>query len=190
MGRPKPLLPWDGSTLVAWQAEQLRQAGAEDVVVVLGYEADAVRAALPEGVRPVLNRDYVLGRASSLRVGAGAVEDVVEAVVVLGVDQPRPAWVTRLLIEARRESDAAVALPRFGERRGHPVVVAGRLLPELRSAGEAERGLRAVIVRHEPETLVVACASAVVDLDLNTPAEYESAVAAYRRGDWGPPGGP
>src|SRR3990170_402848 len=39
MGRLKQLLPWDGEPLVAWQARQLRDGGANDVVVVLGHAA-------------------------------------------------------------------------------------------------------------------------------------------------------
>jgi molybdenum cofactor cytidylyltransferase len=188
MGRPKPLLPWDGKTLVEWQIEQLLDAGVDGVVVVLGFAADEVRAAVRHPrARVVVNEAYREGRASSLRCGAAAVADDVEAVVVLGADQLRAAWVTRRLLDAWRRSRRAVALPRYGDHRGHPVVLAGRLLPELRVATEEEQGLRAVLQRHAAETEVVPIDSAVVDLDLNTPADYERALAAFDRGEWSEP---
>src|SRR5262249_31372537 len=73
MGTPKQLLDWDGQELVAYQVEQLRAAGADEVIVVLGHEAAAIaRVAEAAGGRVVLNPEYRSGRASSVRVGARA----------------------------------------------------------------------------------------------------------------------
>jgi molybdenum cofactor cytidylyltransferase len=70
MGRLKQLLPWDGTPLIAWQVGQLQEAGADDVVVVLGHEAEQIRSAVPEPARVVINPDYKQGRATSLRARA------------------------------------------------------------------------------------------------------------------------
>ncbi len=184
MGQPKPLLPWDGTTLVDWQASQLRDAGADDVIVVLGHRAGEVRAAVPAFARIVNNEEYTLGRASSLRAGAAAVADNAEAVLVLGVDQPRPARVTSRLIEEWMETRAAVIVPAFEGHRGHPVLVDGSLLGELRAASEEDMGLRGVLQRHASETRVVEIGSPVVNLDINTPEDYETALRAFRDGLW------
>lgn len=184
MGRPKQLLPWGGETLVAWQVRQLREAGAEEVVVVLGHAAEDVRAALPPGTRAVVNEAYKTGRASSLRCGAEALADDVSAVLILSVDQPRPAWLCRRLIDRWRQTGAAIVSPRFPRGFGHPVLVAGGLLPELRAVDEATLGLRAVIQRHAAEAEAVPVAQGQLDVDLNTPAEYEAALAAFAAGAW------
>ena len=184
MGRLKQLLSWDGEPLVAWQASQLREGGAEDVVVVLGHAARDIDAAVPEFARTVVNTDYKQGRASSLRLGAEALADDVEAIVILSVDQPRPAWLTRRLIERWRIDRPLVVSPRFAKGFGHPILLDGSLVQELREVDEATLGLRAVIDMHLDRAASVVVANDNVNVDLNTPADYEAAKAAYESGSW------
>lgn len=191
MLRPKPLLPWGAQTLIEWQIEQLRAAGVERVVAVLGSRAEElaplVRAAGGEFVH---NPAYLEGRASSVRAGASAVEGPDGPIVILGVDQPRPAWLTARLLDEWRLGRPRLVLPHYGGRRGHPVVLNGSLLNELREVAEETLGLRAVIERHRQETRLVEIESPCVIVDLNTLEEYESALASFNRGEWGPPTGP
>jgi molybdenum cofactor cytidylyltransferase len=183
MGRPKALLPWGGASLLIWQIEQLKLAGVDDVVVVLGHEAEAVQAALGQSAaRAVLNPDYRTGRASSLRAGAAAVRDT-DAVLIVGVDQPRPAAVSLSLIERWRETRPVVVVPTHAGRRGHPVLVDGSLLAELRTATEEEMGLRGILVRHADKTLEVS-SGPVVTVDLNTPADYQATVDRFHAGEY------
>ena len=185
MGRLKQLLPWDGGTLIDWQVAQMIAAGVDDVVVVLGHEAETVRAGVKHpAARIAVNSAYREGRASSLRCGAEAVSEPVTAVVILSVDQPRPAWLTRSLIEQQAESGASIVQPRLGSHRSHPVIVAGALLGELRAVREEDLGLRAVLQRHAAETKVVAIERPELDVDLNTPASYAEAYAACQSGGW------
>ena len=187
MGRLKQLLPWDGVPLVAWQVRQLREAGAEDVIVVLGHAAEEIRPALPPQARVAVNPAYRQGRATSLRCGAEAAADDAEAVLILSADQPRPAWLARRLIERWHETHARVVSPRFAQGYGHPILLDGSLLPELRNVSDDTLGLRAVIDRHLDRADPLQIANDAVDVDLNTPSDYESALAAYRRGEWAEP---
>ena len=184
MGRLKQLLPWGGTTLVAWQVAQLRKAGAEDVVVVLGHEAEQIRPAVPPDARVVVNAAYKEGRATSLRAGAEALPDGVEAVLILSVDQPRPAWLSRALIETWRAERPLVMSPRFRRRYGHPILLDGSLLPELREVSDETLGLRAVIDRHVERAKSLVISNQRVDVDLNTPADYEAALISFERGEW------
>jgi molybdenum cofactor cytidylyltransferase len=183
MGRLKQLLPWAGLTLVDWQVAQMREAGVDDVVVVLGHDAEAVRAAMQSpDARVVVNEGYREGRASSLRAGAEALDEGISAVLVLSVDQPRPAWLSRRLIDRWRETHAPIVSPRFSRRFGHPVLLDGALLPELRAVDEASLGLRAVIQRHSANADAVAIANDAIDVDLNTPADYATALQSFTSG--------
>jgi molybdenum cofactor cytidylyltransferase len=157
------------------------------VIVVLGHDAAAIRPAVPDTARIVLNEGYREGRATSLRRGAEAVLEDAEAVVILSVDQPRPAWVSRLLIERRRSGPAPIVSPRFPRRFGHPVLVDASLLAELRRVDDATLGLRAVVERHKAEAVSVPIENEQVDVDLNTPADYEAALAAFASGAWAEP---
>ena len=181
MGSPKPLLDWGGRTLIEYQIAQLQQAGAAEIVAILGHRADEVKQAAEQpGVRIVVNQRYAEGRASSLRAGAAAIDAAADdAVVVAGVDQPRPAGVIRRLVQELAASGNRIVVPVHGGRRGHPVVVAGALLPELREVSEESQGLRAVLARHEADILEVPFDSTLVLLDINTLEEYEAAKAVY-----------
>ncbi|MGI8927228.1 MAG: nucleotidyltransferase family protein [Tepidiformaceae bacterium] len=174
MGTPKALLDWGGETLVAYQVRQLREAGCSEVIVVLGHVSDAIQRRMHDvDCRVMFNARHQFGRAGSLRIGAKAASRDADAIVILNVDQPRPAATIRALLEAHRP-EAAATRPVHNGRHGHPVVVAGRLREELMGAQDASGGLHGVLARHEGEIDDVAC-DAVCNLDVNTPEDYEAA---------------
>lgn len=187
MGRTKALLPWAGATLIEYQVRELRAAGVEDVLVVLGHDAESIRPHIPtepsagtgQHVRVVVNEAYRSGRASSLRAGASALPDSADPIVILSIDQPRPREIARALLEAHAAGGASITLPAYRGHRGHPVVLAGALLAELREASEEAQGLRGVIAAHEASLREVAVDNELALLDLNTPEEYEAALARY-----------
>src|SRR5262245_14370150 len=131
MGSSKALLPWAGTTLIGYAVRELAATGAERIVVVLGAAAEAARAALPdsEAILTVTNPEYLSGRSSSIRAGAAVVPPDCDALIVYSVDQPCPAAIVRTLYEAVEETGVDVAAPIFDGRRGHPICLAGRLLP-------------------------------------------------------------
>ncbi len=181
MGEHKALLPWQGGTLLEFQVEQLLAGGAERVVLVLGHEAERIRSALPALPRTtiVLNEDYARGRASSVRAGMDAIPADADAVLVLSVDQPRPAALIRRLCEAHKTAGTLITVPAFGGRHGHPTIFARALLPEMREITEETQGLRAVRHRHREETHVVETATRTPLIDINTPEDYQAALAFF-----------
>jgi molybdenum cofactor cytidylyltransferase len=183
MGRPKALLPWAGTTLIEYQVRELLAARCE-VVVVLGHAAEEIRPHVPDEARVVVNEAYREGRASSLRAGAAALPDDADTIVVLSVDQPRPREVIKSLIAAHPAGDAyktgpVITRPVFEGQHGHPLVLSGALLPELRAASEGAEGLRGVVSAHRDAVREVAVDSPVVLLDLNTEADYQRALAEF-----------
>jgi CTP:molybdopterin cytidylyltransferase MocA len=180
MGSPKALLPWDGTTLLDYAVGQLSAAGASSIVVVLGAHVERVRHALPSspGLVVAVNPRFAAGRSSSIRVGAEALPPGATAVLVQAVDQPCPASVIELLYRAVETTGANVAVPVFGSRRGHPVCVSGRLVPELATVQEEDQGLRAVVRRHADTAVEVPVPTASIFLNLNDPAAYAAAYAA------------
>lgn len=179
MGRPKPLLPWRGATLIAFQVQELAAAGCAPVVVVLGHAAEEVRPHVPPDATVVVNEGYRQGRASSLRAGAAALPDDAELIVVLSVDQPRPRAIIDRLVAAQRAARGSITVPVYQGRRGHPVVLPGSLLLELRAATEEQRGLRGILDAHAPQVVEVSTGDATVVLDLNTPDDYDRALAKF-----------
>src|SRR3990172_7530604 len=137
MGVPKPLLEWGGYTLIEYQLAQLK-GPLDRVVVVLGHRADDVLPYVRSaGAQAVANELYAEGRASSLRVGAAALPDDTTPTLTLNVDQPRPHDVIARLVDVHRHSGSLLTIPTYQEKSGHPPVLDGSLLPELREVSEA-----------------------------------------------------
>ena len=190
MGSPKPLLPWGGGTLLAWELDQLRRSGVDRVVVVTGADADRVRRSLPPELRQccVFNPRWAHGRATSLALGAEALRGMarplaqgsparaapahVDAVLIQNADQPTRADIVDRLIAKQRASAAEAVQPSHRGAGGHPVLLDGALLGELAAASEAELGLRAVLRRHPPLRLPMDD-EPIVRLDLDTPGTLD-----------------
>ncbi|MBM4415781.1 MAG: nucleotidyltransferase family protein [Chloroflexi bacterium] len=179
MGRAKPLLPWGGQTLLGWELDELMRSCVDDIVVVLGARAEAVRRELGDGARYcVFNARWPQGRATSLAAGARALGEggrpAPEAVLVVNVDQPTRAGIVDALVTELRASGADAVQPSYRGARGHPVVLRGALLAELANASEAAQGLRGVLAAHPPQLLTMD-SEPVVRLDLDTPDTLDAA---------------
>jgi CTP:molybdopterin cytidylyltransferase MocA len=168
-GRPKALLEHDGVPLVRRVARSMLEAGLRDVVVVLGHRADQVAAAvagLP--VRAVVNADYAAGRSSSLRCGLAA-QSHCQAVAIALADMPLlGADDVRAVLQAfaQRTTGRRALVPRYGDERGHPVVLAGDAAREIQQH-QYTGGARDWLDAHPDEVqwLDVDHARHVVDVD-------------------------
>lgn len=185
MGRLKPALPLGDATVLECAVACLREAGAADVVVVTGREADAVAAlARRAGARPVHNPRYAEGMFGSMATGVAALGPEVEAFFVLPADTPlvRPAT-CRAVAAALAASDADWAVPCFAGQRGHPPAIRARLIPAILGPDDAQArgGLRAVLEAPGVAVTEVPVPDAAVLMDLDEPGDYERATALAAR---------
>jgi molybdenum cofactor cytidylyltransferase len=171
MGAPKALLQWRGSTLVEHAIDQARDAGVEQIVVVVGPATRHVEL----NATTVLNPVPETGRSASIRLGAETIDGTPAAILVQSVDQPVEVDVLQKLFLAI-EDNAEVAVPSLRGRRGHPVCITGQLLRELREVSETDEGLRALVRRHVVTEVPVDFES--ISWNLNDPDSYAAAQAA------------
>ncbi|MFN2490026.1 MAG: NTP transferase domain-containing protein [Actinomycetota bacterium] len=153
LGRPKQLLEVAGRPLLQHVIDAATGAGLDEVIVVLGHAADAIRGRidLPSRARIVTNADFGLGQSSSLRAGLDALSAGSEAAVILLGDQPRmTSEHIRRAVAAWRDADAAVLRATFGGVPGHPVVAARSAWDVLRSA-RGDEGARGPLERSDAE---------------------------------------
>jgi molybdenum cofactor cytidylyltransferase len=87
-GGSKQLALLDGKPLVLHATEALRDAGVDELLVVIGHDAGAVRAVLPDDATAIVNPAYRDGQATSLAAAMHAVAEASEGSVVLLADQP------------------------------------------------------------------------------------------------------
>jgi molybdenum cofactor cytidylyltransferase len=164
----KLLADLDGAPVVVHAARSLCDAGLESVVVVLGHEADRVRAALADrDVTFVENPDYADGQSTSVRAGVAAAADAdADAAVFLPGDMPfvDPATVDRLVAAYRAGLAPALAAAHDG-RRGNPVLFDSSRFGAL-SAVDGDTGGRSVLLGTEGAVLLAVDDEGVlVDID-------------------------
>ena len=181
MGSPKALLPWRGATLLEYQMNSLLQGGCDSVVVVTG-KYDAEMAPLLKdrpGIIRVYNPKFAEGKTTSVKAGVWELPDGIHSIVLLAVDQPRPAWVIERVLRLHTDFGADVTSPGYDGHGGHPLVFDAQLRPELAAITEEGEGVRAIFRKPDIDHHRVKFDSAVVRLDINTPEAYENALASY-----------
>jgi len=187
MGTPKQLLKLGDRTLLQYVVDHALASGLDELVVVLGAEADAVEAslALPGSgrARIVRNPDYATGQASSLRAGLDSLGRTIDAAAILLGDQPGVEAATiDLVLDAWRRSRSRVVRPIYSQRHGrspasderipgHPVILARGIWPSLADLG-GDEGARALIASHPDWLEAVEIDSDAPD-DIDTPEDYQ-----------------
>lgn len=173
--RNKLLCEIDGVPLVRRAANAALASRACQVMVVSGYQAEQVEAALLD--RPVSivhNPDYADGMATSLRCGLRALPVDVEAVIVMLADMPAVgADDVDRLIAAFDPAHPTVLVPEHGGRRGNPVLWPRRYFVDM-MAISGDTGARGLLEQHANEVRSVAFPSASIFADVDTPATLES----------------
>jgi molybdenum cofactor cytidylyltransferase len=155
-------------------ARRALESNLIDVIVVVGYRAREITAAL--GVLPlqvVVNPDFEQGQSTSVKAGLAEVRPNATAVMFLPVDQP---FLTRKVIDrliaAHENTGAPIVVPAFDDQRGAPVLFDSTLFPELAHLS-GDLGGRQLFPRHPDKIVEVQLASREPLLDIDTPEDWE-----------------
>jgi molybdenum cofactor cytidylyltransferase len=146
MGRPKHLIPIEGTPMLLRVVRALRASRVRGITVVLrADDADGERLLAREGVRAVRAESPDEGRAASIRAGVRATPPGA-ALLFAMADQPflEPGDFDAL-IGAHRAGDILCA--RYAGERGTPVLFASGYRAELLGLRGAAGG-REVLARH------------------------------------------
>jgi molybdenum cofactor cytidylyltransferase len=181
MGRPKQLLEYHGRPLLRHSVEQALGSGCRPIVVVLGADADACRAAIQDlPVETVINDDWMQGMGSSIRAGMAALaslgaitEGAAGAVVITLCDQPliTSAFLDRL-VDVHREQQAPMVAAAYDDRPGVPGLFARALFPRL-AALDGQAGAKALLqAAGAADGTLVTIPAPQAALDIDTPDDY------------------
>jgi molybdenum cofactor cytidylyltransferase len=188
MGRPKATLPIDEhDTFLSRIVRTFRDAGADDVVVVLGHDAETIVTSLAASdvrARLVINADYDRGQLSSLQAGLAVIDRPgVEALLLTLVDVPLvTASTVRAVVARYRITRAPIVRPVQGDRHGHPLVIDRALFDALR-AGDARAGAKPIVRAHASAAGDVAVDDEGAFADFDTMEDYQRLIS--RSGDAG-----
>jgi molybdenum cofactor cytidylyltransferase len=186
MGRAKATLPLEGGdTFVSRIVATFARATVDEIVVVVGHDADAIIAASAgTAARFVINRDYESGQLSSLLAGLNAIEGPhTGAALVTLVDVPLVSAATvRAVVDRYRRTGAPIVRPVRGEEHGHPVLIDRSLFAEIRRS-DAAVGAKPVIRAHASALGDVPVDDEGAFVDVDTSEEYARLIGrALREG--------
>ena len=177
MGRNKLLLAFEGKALIAQAVDTLLESEVDEIIVVLGHEADKVKEKLRgKQVTFVENSNYRQGMSTSIRAGLGAVSSGATAIMIYLADQPllEPEDVNRLIgaFAEARDQGKSIVVPFFHGQRGNPVILDSSYKEAiLEVVGEV--GCKRVIKRNPDKVLVVEMETDHVVRDVDRIEDYE-----------------
>jgi molybdenum cofactor cytidylyltransferase len=175
MKENKLLLNINGDTLIEHVVKVAKESDADEVLVVLGYEATKIKERLTEtGCKFAVNENYMKGQSESVKVGLSAVSSNAEAVMILPADVAliEPESINRVLEEYAR-SKGTIVIASHRQQSGHPILLDRALFPEVLRIEEGTQGLKAVINRHRGEIRYVEADTDNVLTDIDTKEEFD-----------------
>jgi molybdenum cofactor cytidylyltransferase len=185
MGRTKLALPLGPRTVLEHAVAALREAGVEEVLVVVGpHVPELAPLAAAAGASVLQLREETADMRATVEHGLRWLEERFRPPPEAGwllcpADHPAlDPDVVRLLLRARAASAGhSVVVPTFGGRRGHPALIDWRHVAGMRALPPG-LGLDAYLRPLRAVTLEVAVTSPGVLYDLDTPEDYERLRAA------------
>ncbi len=155
-GKPKALVDTGSGPWLLRALEVL--GGCDDIVVVVGAQAETVAGLLPAGAAVVTNRVHAAGMGSSLRVGLEALADSdTQAALVMLVDLPdvTRAVADRLATALRCSNAPAGILARAGYlgEPGHPVLIGRDHYAGVIDGAAGDAGARAYLAAHDVQVI-------------------------------------
>ena len=163
-GSTKQLAELRGRPLLAHALEAMLAAGLERVIVVLGHDAEAIRARVDFGAAEVvIAEDWADGQAASLRRGLAAAGKADAVVITLG-DQPfiTPQVISGALAQLDEPFDAVRAV--YDGTPGHPVVLGPSVLAAVGEL-DGDAGARELLARFNVRKWEAGHLASATDID-------------------------
>jgi CTP:molybdopterin cytidylyltransferase MocA len=170
MGRPKALLLTPaGAPLAQHQATLLRDAGCDEVLVVLGSDFESIAKQIPN-CRTVRNPDWNTGRFSSIQAGLRALHSF-DGCFILPVDTVGVSLRTLEVTRDFADQEKPVAVrPTFKRADGKIAWISKQLAADIANAETADTRLD-LILREKSVRLPVE--DPAILNNVNTPEEWK-----------------
>lgn len=175
MGSPKPLITFEGKTLLEHAVNTLKDH-VSPLLVIVGHEAETVKATALPGVEYVFNAEYQHGQTSSLQAGLKHLADkktACEAVAVSLIDHPGvTSGLVRQLTRIFKQTEPPIVIPHFQGHRGHPVIFSAKLFPELLALTPSQ-GANEVVKKYAHQLMEISTTETAVVRNFNQPSDLQ-----------------
>lgn len=167
----KPMLKLGQTTMIQRELDMLRQAGVTPIVVVTGYQADALeRHIAHRGAVCVRNKRYETSQMfDSVCLGLRRLGKKTDQVFLVPADVP---MISAATIRRMKESEAEIVVPVYEGKQGHPVLLSREIIPSI-LAYHGKHGLKGALERHRDQIEWMELEDPAVLMNTNTEADYE-----------------
>jgi molybdenum cofactor cytidylyltransferase len=165
----------DGEPMVARVAALALASRARPVIVITGFEAERVGAALDGfDIRLVPNPDYAQGMSTSLSAGLRALPAESDGVLILLGDMPRvePYVLDALLAAFAANGAESICVPVHDGRRGNPVLWGGAYFAEMMQLS-GDRGAKQLMRLHPGKVVEVDVGTNSIFKDVDLAADLD-----------------
>jgi len=170
----KPMLALGDSTIIRTAVAGLRAGGVSIIEVVIGHRAAELREHLAgPAVDFLCNPDYeTTDMFRSAGIGLSYMKDKAERLFFLPADVPLfDARTLGLMIERMEETGSPVVIPAHDGRKGHPILIDNRAIPEILAYG-GHGGLKGAIAGLGEKAAIAEVDDPGVILDADGPEDY------------------
>ena len=175
MGAQNKLLLRDGGdSLVRHAVKMAVLSQLKPVIVVLGHEADAVRADLAGlDVHFVVNAEFAQGLSTSLKRGIAALPENIDGAAVILADMPNldTALIDRLYAAFEAEPKALAVVPVHEGVWGNPCILAAALFSEVERLS-GDQGAKKILEAHRDMVVEMPVTSDAASRDIDTPQDW------------------
>lgn len=173
MERFKPLLPLGEHTVIEQTIATFTAAGVENIIVVVGHNADALNPILGKvPVTVVMNERYEEGMFTSIKTGVMALPKSVDGFFMMPADMPfvMPDTINKLMT-TYSEQPSDVLYPTFNHKRGHPPLISRTVFNSILDS-DGEGGLKRLLNHPEIHANHLEVEDEGILLDLDTYEDY------------------
>lgn len=176
MGADKLILPLGTKTVLECSLDTLMRSKVDEIILVVRSEpAFWARFSGEHRVKLVRNPYYRKGMSSSIRCGVRALDARTKGILIALGDQPfLKAATINALIRKFSPGEGMIVIPRYGGKRGHPVLFDQCYLKDLLQL-KGDQGGRSIIDRYPEKIVPLRSRSAGVIKDLDTWKDYRKA---------------
>ena len=172
--RNKLLLPYRNTTIVEVTLSAFLQVNFSEIMVVLGYEAKALKSVLRRyPVKTVVNEEYRSGMGTSVATGVAAMTPPSRGILITPADLPllTSETVEILCQTFHHHQPPVIVYPTYQNRQGHPVIFSAEFRPELQKLS-GDRGAKGLILENRERCIAVEVNSEEILFDLDTMEKY------------------
>jgi molybdenum cofactor cytidylyltransferase len=186
LGEPKQLVEIEGELLLKRTVRLAHEAGCRPLVVVLGFEAERMRAEIDPKLVSIIvtNSEWPSGMGSSLRCGVeAAMRAGSENVLLLVCDQlALRVEVLQRLMERHRGGATPITASRYGGGPGVPAIFASSMFSELLKV-TGDRGARKILEEQAQRVNLVDFPQGELDLDTREQLPEKTSRQRKKSGD-------